>query len=274
MKKFAEIVLKHRLAILLTTIGLTVFFSIGLLKLKINSDMLSYLQPDDPVVKLFNRIGKDYGGNTLAMVAVESDTIFSVSTLNLIKDLTEKYSNIKGVSSVMSLTNILDIKKTEDGLEISRLIDKNNIPKTPEELEWLQEYTLGKDLYAGKIISTDGKYTLLICRLQNDIDNSIIAKKIKSITESMKGNYEVYYNGLPLQMIELNDYIVGDLSKLIPIVVLIVFFVLYLSFKNKRGVILPLSTVLFTTVWSLAVLPQNKMYPKVLKFYIKLHFHL
>lgn len=254
MRKFAEAILRYRLTIILTTIGLTIFFGIGLSKLSINSDMLSYLKPDDPVVKLFNRIGEDYGGNTLAMVAVGSDTVFSVNTLNLIKDLTEKYSNINGVSNVMSLTNILNIKKTDGGLEISKLIDKYNIPQTRKDLDQLKKYTLDEDMYAGKIISKDGSFTLLICRLQNDIDKGVVAEKIKRITESMKGNHKVYYNGLPLQMIELNEYIAGDLGKLIPIVVLVVILILYFSFRSKRGVILPLTTVVISSTWALGLM--------------------
>jgi len=121
MRKFAEIVLKYRLTIIAITLALTVFLGYGIIKVSINSDMLSYLKPDDPVVQLFNRIGDDYGGNTMAMVAVESDDIFSAQTLTIIKDLTEKYSQIQGISSVMSLTHILDIKKTEAGLEIRKL---------------------------------------------------------------------------------------------------------------------------------------------------------
>ncbi|OQX76677.1 MAG: hypothetical protein B6D61_08425 [Bacteroidetes bacterium 4484_249] len=254
MKKLAELVLKYRVAIISVTLLLSIFFGYGLSKIKINSDMLSYLQPDDPVVKLFNRIGEDYGGNTLAMVAVKSDDVFSYETLSLINELTQKYSNIKGVASVMSLTNILDIKKTEDGLEISKLIDKNNIPKEKEELESLKKYTLGKDMYSGKIISKDGQYTLLICRIQNDVDKAAIAEKIKEITENIRGDYKVYYNGLPLQMIEISEYITDDLGKLIPIVVLVVIVILYLSFRSKRGVILPLLTVILATVWSMGLM--------------------
>jgi len=144
MKKLAELVLKYRVTVISVTILLTLFFGYGLSKISVNSDVLSYLQPDDPVVKLFNRIGDEYGGNTLAMVAVKSDDVFSYETLSFINDLTQKYSNIKGVASVMSLTNILDIKKTEDGLEISKLIDKNNIPKEKKKLEYLKKYTLDR----------------------------------------------------------------------------------------------------------------------------------
>jgi predicted RND superfamily exporter protein len=254
MKKFAALVLRYRLTIIFITIGLTIFFGYGVTKVTINSDMLSYLKPDDPVVKLFNRVGDDYGGNTLAMVAVESDEIFTTNTLNFIKDLSEKYSQIKGVSTVTSLTNILDIKKTDYGLEISKLIDKNDLPQGDEELLRLKEYTLNKDMYAGKLISKDGKITLLVCRLQSNEEKEVIATEIMSVTEEVKGNYKIYYSGLPLQMIEVNELIIDDLGKLIPIVVIMIILVLFLSFKSKRGVALPLFTVLFSTVWAVGLM--------------------
>ncbi len=76
MRKFAALILKYRLAVIIITIGLTLFFGYGATKVTINSDMLSYLKPNDPVVKLFNQVGDDYDGNTLAMVAIECDELY------------------------------------------------------------------------------------------------------------------------------------------------------------------------------------------------------
>ena len=52
MRKFAELVLKYRIPIIAAALVLTVFFGIGMTKVTINSDMLSYLKPSDPLVQL------------------------------------------------------------------------------------------------------------------------------------------------------------------------------------------------------------------------------
>jgi predicted RND superfamily exporter protein len=44
------------------------------------------------------------------------------------------------------------------------------------------------------------------------------------------------------------------LGKLIPIVVLVVILILYFSFRTKRGVILPLLTVILSTVWAMGLM--------------------
>ena len=254
MKTFSALVLKYRFAILVLTIGLTLFFGYGVTKVTINSDMLSYLKPDDPLIQVFNRIGDDYGGNTMAMVAIEGDDIFTTETLTVIKDLTEAYSQIQGVSSVLSLTNILDMKKIEGGLEVRKLIDKYDIPQTEEELERLKAYTLGKEMYAGKFISLDGKITLLVARLLPEAGKEDIAEQIKTITEEHKGSYTVYYSGMPLQMLEINQLLVNDMRYLIPIVILVVMATLYYSFRSLRGVVLPLLNVVFATLWAVGLM--------------------
>lgn len=253
MRKFAEMVLKYRVVVIVLTLGVTIFFGYGLTKVRLNTDMLSYLKRG-PIVDLFNRIGDEYGGNTLALTVIEADEIFTTETLTVISQLTEAYKQIPGVSSVMSLTNILDIGKSEYGLEIRKLINKHHIPQDAEELARLKAYTLNKRMYAGKFISLDGKYTLLLCRLKPDIDKEAVAHQVKTITEAHKGDYQVYYSGMPLQMVEIGEIIMGDLRILVPIVIVIVLFILYLSFKSLRGVVFPLLTVVLATVWAVGLM--------------------
>ncbi len=254
MKTSAALVIKYRFAIILITLGLSIFFAYGMSKVTINSDMLSYLKPDDPVMQLFNRIGEDYGGNSLALVAIETHDIFTTETLTLISQLTEAYSQIPGVATVMSLTNILDIAKTENGLEIRKLINKYAIPQTSDELLRLKTYTLNKEMYVGKFISVDGKITLLLCRLGPDAKKDAVAARIKTLSETHKGAHTVYYSGLPAQMLEINEFIIEDLCLLIPIVILIVLATLYFSFRNLRGVALPLLTVIIAAVWAVGLM--------------------
>ena len=254
MRKFAERVLKYRIPIIAAAVALTVFFGIGLTKVTINSDMLSYLKPGDPLVQLYNRIGDDYGGNAMEMIAVETDDVFTFETLSLVSELTEAYRQIPGVSTVMSLTNILDIAKTEFGMETRKLIDKYEIPDTEEELLRLKEYTLNKDMYAGKFVSLDASITLILCRLGGDAAKDVAAQQIRTITEQHNGNQRFYYSGMASQMLDSNEIIVKDIRFLIPVVVLMVIATLYFSFRSLRGVILPLLNVAMATTWSVGLM--------------------
>jgi len=254
MRKFADFVIKYRMAIMAVVTLLTVFFGYQLKDIKVNSDIISYLSPDDPGVQLFNRIGEEYAGTSIAMIGLEANNVFDYESLTVINNLTEKLKQINGVASVMSLTDVLDIRSVEDGLEVARLIDKNNIPKNPEELRKLRDYTLSKDMYNGRIVSANGKVTIIIARIKQSADKQTVAQEIKTIARQEAGKYKLYFSGLPMQMIEINDIIIQDMLYLVPIVALVLVLMLYFSFRTKRGVLLPLLTVLISTVWAMGLM--------------------
>lgn len=254
MNKFCEAMLKYRILIILVTIAITIFFGIGLTRLWINSDIFTYLKPDDPAVKLFNRIGEDFKGNFLVMVGIETDNVFTAKNLNLIKELTDVFKNIDGITSVMSLINILDIRKNEGMLEVGNLIDEENIPETPKDLERLKSYVMSKEMYRGKIVSVDGKITLIICRIKPDVNKIQVAKQIISSTKPKQNQAKFYYSGLPIQMTDMLATIKNDVIRLVPFVSIVIIIVLFASFYSIRGVLLPLIAVLLSTTWSVGLM--------------------
>ncbi|MHB2150783.1 efflux RND transporter permease subunit [Calditrichota bacterium LG25] len=254
MERLAESVVKYRIPIIISVAFLTIFFGYQLKNLKVNSDLFSYLREDDPDVQLFNRIGKEYAGTSIAMVGIGADDVFTHKTLNVINRITEKIKQIDGVATVMSLTDVLDIRSFEGSLEVGRLIDKNNIPDDPQKLRQIRSYTLSKDMYNGRIVSPDGKVTIIIARLKQNADKQEVALKIQEIAQKEAGGYQLYFSGLPMQMLEVNDIIISDMLYLVPLVALVLVLMLYFSFRTKRGVILPLLTVIISTIWAMGLM--------------------
>ena len=254
MQRLADAVLRYRFSIILITIGLTVFLGYQLRRIQVNSDLLSYLNPDDPAVQLFNRVGETYAGTALAMVGLESDNVFSYQTLETIHRLTEQIKQIPGVASVTSLTDILDIRGGAGGLEVGRLVDPNAIPRDATRLQQLRQYTLSKDMYNGRIVSSDGRITVIVARIQQTADKQAVARAIQQVARQAAPEYRLYFSGLPMQMIEINSIILQDMFRLVPVVVLVLIGVLYFSFRSFRGVVLPLLTVLISTLWAMGLM--------------------
>jgi len=261
LQRFSEFIIKWRLILIPFVIVLTFVFAYQLRNLKINSDLLSYLPQDDPAVALFNKVGEQFGGSSLAMVALETDDVFNAATLQRIRKLTEAYEGLEGIRDVVSLTNILDIKKIEGGLEVGKLVDVDKMPEpqavTPAqaaELKALKDYTLSKKMYRGNLVSSDGTVTVILCRVKEKMNKVNIAKAIMRTTDGIKGDEKVYYAGMPLQMVYVSKIILGDMGKLTPIVVLLVLGVLYISFRSLRGTFLPMVTVLISLTWAMGLM--------------------
>ena len=256
MKRYSEFIIRFRIAIIVFTIGITGWLGFEISTLTVNSDILSYLPQDKETVKIFNEVGKVFGGNSMGVIAFEAKDgdIFNAAALKTIRKLTQEYERIDGVRSVISLTNVLDIKKIEGGLEIGKLVPKERIPETKEELEALRKYTLSKDMYSGRLVSTDGKYAAMMVRLNEGVDRSAVGSELRDTTEKFKGDLVPYYAGLPLWMVFINEIIFGDMGLLVPLVAFLVMFTLFMSFRTIRGVLLPIGTVLFSTTWAVGLM--------------------
>ncbi len=253
MKKVGRWVLRYR-ALLLVVVGfLSVLAALGLPRLRVESDLVKWLNPKDPVVQRFRRIGREYGGTQMVMVVLETDRLFSPEGLRLVRDLTETYRSLPGVSGVTSLTRILDIRKTEEGLEVTRLVDPWHLPTQPQELERLRAYVLSRDLYRGRIVSDDGRRTLILVRLQEQADKPALARRLRDTTQVLVAAsglpVQVYLGGMPVEMVEASELVMADLRRLMPVAALVVLLVLFLGFRSLRGVILPLGVVALATLW-------------------------
>lgn len=255
MRKFSSFVLRFRLIIIIVTVLTTFCFAFFLKDLRINPDITTYLPKSDSVVARFNYIGKTYSASALGIVIIENQNgIFNKETLKNINTLTSKFKNVEGVNFVTSLTSVLDIKKTEDGLEISRLMDEYNLPQTDEEIQKIRDYTMSKSIYKGRLISEDGKYTAIVCRISQESDKNTVAKELKKMVEESGIKETTYLDGVPFQFLTILEFIINDLILLTPLIILIISVSLLLSFRNLRGVLLPVISVAMGIVWSMGLM--------------------
>jgi hydrophobe/amphiphile efflux-3 (HAE3) family protein len=254
MEKLAQVIIKLKWVIIASVLGLTLFFGYQIKHLTINSDILSTLPDDDPTAQLYKNIGDQFYGNDIGMIVLETDNVFKTEVLEHIKQVTDSLKIAEGVSSVTSITNILDIKSSEWGIEIGKLVDEYDLPDEQSELDSLKNYAFSKDMYKGSIVSEDGTATVILFTLLPDADMQTTANKIKNKVEALDLPEKVYFGGLPFMLNDITDLILSDMSWLIPIVFVIIAFILLFSFRSLPGMLLPLFTAGITVIWTLGLM--------------------
>ena len=250
MERLAQEIVKLRWIIVLVVIALTLFFGYQTKFLSINSDIVTSLPDDDPAALLFKNIGNQFGGNEMGMIVLESDNVFKNDLLEHIKQITDNLKITHGVSTVTSLTNILDIKSTEEGIEIGKLVDEYNLPDNQSQLDSLKSYVFSKEMYKGAIVSEDGTATVIMFTLLPDADKQAVAKNIKENIEALNLPEIIYFGGLPFMINDVSALIISDIVWLLPIVFIVIALILYISFKSLRGVIMPLLTAGIAVIWT------------------------
>ncbi|MFC1670185.1 MMPL family transporter [Spirochaetota bacterium] len=76
----------------------------------------------------------------------------------------------------------------------------------------------------------------------------------KMANEKKPGNIKVYIAGRPIAEALIERYVVGDMSIFLSITILVIILILYFSFRSKRGIILPIVSVMGTAIWVMAML--------------------
>ncbi|HDR88749.1 MAG TPA: hypothetical protein ENN63_03865 [Bacteroidetes bacterium] len=250
MKFKAAYILKYRRWIILTAVLFSLVSAWFIPRLTLNPDVFSNLPEDDEVAAFFNQVGEEYGGNYNCIIGLESRNVFTEETLQEIITIQDSIRYMDGVGHITSLVNVLDIRSSEWGIEIGKLVDEYAPPSTEEELHRLREYTLSKDMYRGRLVSEDATMTILAVRLENDAAKIDVANRIREKVQSMPLTSKVHFGGQPFIIAAFGDSINRDLIYLGPLALALILLVLYLGFRNTRGVLLPVLTVLLSILWT------------------------
>lgn len=251
LTKFSKNVLANKwLIIVLVCLG-TLFFGNELKKLQIDADIVKSLPDDDVDARLLKKIGENFGSNNMGVIILETENIYQPSVIEHIQLITDTLSEISGISSVSSLTNIINIKGSDYGIEIGKLVDEYELPKTALEFEKLRNNILNNPMYKGSIVSEDETASLIVFNIENEANVNLIAREVIEKTTALKIPEKLYYIGSPMLVTYISDLMRKDLTTLLPIAFLVIAIILLLSFRSVSGVILPLLIAVVSIVWSL-----------------------
>ena len=253
MENLAEKVVKYKWYVLTAVALITVFFVFELRNVQVDSNIINSLPENDPVVKLFNEVGAEFGGNEMGMILVEADNVLEAKVLKDIKTLTDTISGIEGVLSVTSLTNMMTINVDDDDFQVKNLINENDFPVNKEQADSLKKIIDGNKMVSGNIISKDATATMILYTIKDgtDVDSlsTVVMDKIDALT--IKTKY--YYAGAPFLRKYVDSIVSYDLRTLIPIAFIVIALILYLSFHSSRGIILPILTAGLAIIWALGI---------------------
>lgn len=252
--KFSKKIISFRWLIVLFVVLITIFMGNQLSKLTIDADVLSSLPDDDENALLLKKIGEKFGGNRMGIVILETDNIYQTEVIRHIRALTDTVGKIDGILSVSSLTNIINIKGEDGGLEIGGLIDPYALPETEEDFKILRKNIRANEMYKGSIVSDDETSALVIFTLDDNANVNEVARNVIDKTQSIQLPEKLYYIGSPMLITYIAELMKNDLTRLLPIAFLLIAIILFFSFRSISGVLLPLITAIIAIVWTLGTM--------------------
>ena len=247
---------KHPKIVILITLLITLFFGFQLPKLIFSNDVEEFLPNGDPAKIAKDRLVDDFGSSEPMVIGytVKNGDITSKENLEKIDSLTKALEKIDSVSEVTSITNADYVIGDAGGIETSPVVEE--IPSTPAEEDEIKEKLTSWDIYKGMLYTPDFKSSAIIVQTEviSQDRGGIIYDELKKATSKYSNDFDFYIAGEPVAYALMATNMRHDLSFLVPLVLLILIGTLFVSFRRTSGVVLPLLTVLISTVITLGLL--------------------
>ena len=255
----SRFVIRHPLVIISTVIALTAFFAFGLRRgLELDVSPLGFVERGSQARTDFEQARKNFGADDYLVVAVACDDVFAPANLARLRNLHERIEKTKGVAEVLSLANAPCARSVDGVITAVKLIpdaragDLEN-GGTAEEItpDEARRVATSDRLYVGNLVSADSRTAAFNLLLKSDLPTAarhVITKQIYDLTNDAGFN-GAWFAGDPFSQWRATEAIKSDLTLFLPLTLLLIALVLWLSFRSLVAVILPLLTVGIGLVW-------------------------
>jgi predicted RND superfamily exporter protein len=224
----------------------------GEVRLEVDASADRLLPEGDASRLFYERVRRAFGSDESMVVALVADDVFTADSLRRIGRMTERLRALEGVRRVLSVTNAEDLRNLDGGIEIAPFVDE--VPEDPAALAELRGRVLGHPIYAGNLVSADGRVAALVISFGGLTDRDYrrlgLDEKISRIAEEERGDAEAWITGAPRVRSEMARILLDETFQLSALILLALGGVLLFAFRTVRGVLLPLLTIVISVVWT------------------------
>jgi len=238
----------------------TIFFAVWIPGVEVNNDLYIFLGENNQA-KIDDQETRDIFGEGEAMLlALHSpyELIISPQNLRRIDALSRALEALPRIEGVTSLTTAEFLDGVDGAMTVLPLIPDLEAAVNMPASELIGRLRSWENMYAGNLYTDDMRSTQIILDIEQGLaldSLEVLHGQVKALLKTVDtGDLEIYIAGIPAMAVELKEKMYGDMGFLIPVVVLVVIFSLWLSFRSLAGILLPLLTVAVSSIWTVGLM--------------------
>ncbi len=261
-KLIVRFVLRYRLFILISVILMTAFMAWKAKNVHMSYEMPKMLPSSDSISINYEDFKKNFGQDgAVVFVGFEADSIFSLEAFKALAQLTDSFKKANGIEEVLSATRLAKLEK-DNVLMKFKMVPLCNNPShlTQTGLNTLKKELLNIPFYKGLLISADNKVILMAITLKKEMLNSKArVKLIFDLTHAIDyygktHNVKAHISGLPYIRTVTTKKIQNELEIFSLVSVLIAAISLLLFFRSGKAVLIPISIVIISAIWTVGII--------------------
>lgn len=217
---------------------ITLFFAIQIPKLRFETSIYDLVIEDLPKTAEYEAFKKEFGCEEIILVVARTQDVFQPDTFGKIRNLADALSKIGGIRRVISLP---DIRKAMDVTEKWTLEDFKKI---------ISPITL----FERNIVSADGKTCVISLILEDIREKDRVISEVQTLIDKQKHSGDIYQIGMPIVSKALGDFTESDFMSLPVITFSVILLMLFVFFRNIRGILIPTGSVLIGLIWTFGLM--------------------
>lgn len=225
-------------------------------RLQVDPAVETLLPAADPERAFYRTATARFGSEEVVVVALFAEDVFAPAVMRRIAALTRALEHLPGVREVLSPTTVRGVEATPEGVRVGRFVQ--HLPRTAEDSASLRSRFLEEPLYVGTVVSRDGRAAALTVSLEDASAERLGAlhfgKRLEELVERWAGPLPHAITGLPILKLRAAERMQADVSRFLPVGLVLVLAILAWSFRELIGVLVPLFAVVTGVLWTLAAM--------------------
>ena len=252
MRKILEFSLKHSLATILLTIALTIIMVFFASKIQLNPNLEALMPENERLNSLIEKYDPGNQEKNFFLMALDVKGELTIEALQAYEEAIREVNLMTGGFS-SSIFDAVTFEKKGGRLAPIPLLPSKQAPQTVEEFDKYKE-NLKNDLFSKDIFFSDQgkKYNSLF--FHPPMSELEIVLPFYDIVEKLDPYFTVYATGTPFLTHQSSIYLSRDLFTLLILSLIAILILYYIGFRSKRALLLPMSIVVFGTIWALGLM--------------------
>ncbi|MEE2947879.1 MAG: MMPL family transporter [Verrucomicrobiota bacterium] len=223
-------------------------------KVSIDTDPLTLLESDQRHRETFDRIQSFLNNDTVVVVSVESDLIFSQAGFDHIRAISNALAQQPGLVDVKSLTHSVKPVRRGFSLAMEPFVPAGSL--SDDQIARIRQFSVTHPLIRNIMVSPDGKITLITATYKRDLSTRALRQAFRDETMLQIApydlpNYTVRTISLPFIAEEISESFYRDLELVLPGTALLILLVIGLTLRSFPCLVL----LLLSEVALVAMLP-------------------
>lgn len=237
-KAHLRFIVDHPWHVIALGIIITLIFAFQLPNLRFGTSIYDMVIEDLPETVLYESFKEEFGSEEMIFVVAKTDHVFEESAFEELSTLSLRLSGVEGVRRVISLPEI------KNKMEITKKWNLSEFEKVIEPVE----------LFQRNLISEDRKTTMISLVLEDIYQKDKIIDSVDNVLNDGWKRLTLYQTGMPLVSRALRTFTETDFLRLPPITFLVIAVILFIFFKNLRGILIPIGSVVIALIWTFGLM--------------------